>query len=280
MVHVCGICGAEFTKKYNLVAHSKKAKYCLAMQEKKTRTRILLCKGCAYECSTVSELKVHENECVLFLQDELREERDKVKTLELQIVDLKLKVAEIEKDVYKEEYKIIRDRPTKVTNNNLTNKLSSINISTIEPFTIDTVRKKVQEGEYTYDLFLQGIEGVQKFILGIVIKDDEKNYATTDISRPNFHRLEESRRWVGDKGALFIAKAFDEMSPSALTHFNHFQEEMSRAIANKNADELERLDNIRENTRDSLTGIIRPESSQRKELLTEVIRYVKPYVAI
>ena len=278
----CPFCGTLFGNKYILTTHQKKAKYCLAIQGRSPQK--IQCSSCGVSFKESSRSS-HENECVDFLRAEMVKLKNEKMSLEREVWELKLKLelqfkiieTETSRNIYEKEYKAIRDKPTY---NSVTNKLNSINISTIDPFTVDTVRKRLGKGEYTYDLFLQGLEGIQKFILGMITKDDEKSYATTDASRLNFHRLEETKKWVGDKGALFIARTFDEMKSAAIGHFRRFQSETDKALAEEDMEELQRLDDIRENTRDTLTGITHPDSPQRKELLSSIIKYVRPYVAV
>jgi len=193
---------------------------------------------------------------------------------------MKLKMENVRLTTYEREYREIRDKPTSTTYNSTINKLNTINIGSISPFTLDTVKNRLQNGGYTYDLFLMGKTGMNQFILNIITKDDELNYATTDVSRPNFHRLEESRQWVGDKGAKFLGKVFDELAPVAHTYFEQLGKEKGVATDKKARADVERLDSLQTKVKPMVCGLLYEDSNDRKTLLTDVIKYIKPHVAI
>src|SRR5437868_15497016 len=149
MEYTCDICGTAFGKKYNLVSNKKKAKYCIALQQQKK------CKGCSDLFGSLAILREHEQSCVSFLHFKIEMLEYQISTLEEENSELKLKMVETGtgRDIYKEEYQAIRDKPTTATstttsytNNSINQKLNAINISTIEPFTIDTVRRRLETG--------------------------------------------------------------------------------------------------------------------------------------
>jgi hypothetical protein len=265
MEHPCSFCGNVFRRKFNLDVHQRSADYCLRIQGKKPA---LICIGCETPFKSKLKLGKHEQECVPYLQD-------KIKKLENEIVELRLKSAKTE--VYKEEYLAIRDKPTTTYNNTTTNKLKMVNIATIEPFTLDTVKKHLSDDKYTYKMFLDGALGVKQFILRMITKDDEKNYVATDTNRKNFHRLELARNWVSDKGALFLTKVFDEMKPLALGYFDRFQETVK---ATKRFEEIEANDAVLDKIMPVMRAIINPEHKDRKTLQDDIIKYIQPHVAV
>jgi len=204
--------------------------------------------------------------------DKLKTETDKLK------IEISKSGLETKANIYEKEYHAIRDKPTTTTYNNMTsNKLKLVNTSTIEPFTVETVRTRLINNEYTYDTYMSGLNGIKRFIMGIITKDDEKNYVTTDVSRPNFHRLEDTKKWIGDKGALFLNELFDEMRPKVQEHWDKFTTEMDRAVT---FEDRESFDGDLERVKPIAVAIINPSSKPRKELLDDVIKHIKPRVAI
>ena len=273
-------------KKFQSHSTSKTAKYCLRIQKGLPDT--FTCNWCCKEFVSHKKLEEHKDLCVLRLQEELKERDDRLQKLEDEknaeinklkdeLYTLKLKMARIEAgyDIYEKEYHAIRDKPTASNYNTITqNKLKLVNTSTIEPFTLDTVKKRLTDSGYTYDMFLQGSMGVKKFILGIITKDEEKSYVSTDSNRKNFHRLEMAKKWVDDKGALFLTKVFDEMRPLTLEYFGRFHEETS------SCEEREENDKILDKIMPVVRAINHPEHKDRKTLQDEIVKYIKPYVSI
>lgn len=287
MEYICDICSSSFTQKYNLVAHQKSAKYCIALR--KSKTDIPQCEFCSKTFGSKQRLTLHQRSCVPRLQNMLKtteeeysaimaDKDSQIAELKSEIDSLKLEMAKMEAkyDIYEKEYHAIRDKPTTTNYNTITqNKLKLVNTSTIEPFTLDTVKKRLGECGYTYDMFLQGSLGVKKFVLGMITKDEEKSYVSTDSTRKNFHRLEMAKKWVDDKGAVFLTKVFDEMKPLALQYFGKFHEEMGNTTTyNEETDKI--LDTIMPVVR----AVTHPEHKDRKILQEDIIRYIKPHVSI
>jgi hypothetical protein len=272
MVFDCEFCGSTFTTKGNLTAHINNARYCLAMRKTPT-----ICEGCEKTFSSKKALTAHVKICreivIKTLRGEVSELREELSKAREEIIRL---------STLEKEYFAIRDKPhiTTTYNNSTITKLKTINISTITPFTLENVRERLQNGEYTYDQFICGLVGIKKFILSLVVKDDEKNYATTDISRPNFHRLEESRQWVGDKGARFLSQVFDEIAPIAQKYSDKLAAENTVAVKQNNGSEISRLDTVRTRVKPVYYGLLEPESKERSTLLADVIKHIRPHVAV
>ncbi len=288
----CEWCGTTFIKKSNLDMHLKTAKYCLA--ERNGEIQSFKCEGCEKQYSTLSVLTRHKKGCKDFSNYSLRTElntlqfktemiissyefqisklQDQLKTLETQDVETKA-------TIYEKEYLAIRDKPTTTVNNgNITTiKLKSVNIATIDPFTIETVIARLGRGEYSYERFCEGMRGLEAFLLGIMIKDDEKSYVTTDKSRSNFHRLEENRQWIGDAGALFLMNVFDAMIPIMNEHWDRYTlpPKQKRSI-----EEIEYYSNELSDLNKIALGILRSDIPARKQLIGEVIKTIKLPVAI
>lgn len=304
ITHDCQFCGSVFNSRSTLITHKKTAKYCLSLRDKTPVTHS--CELCFKEFTLKSNLKAHSQRCHEKLPEnmqkfidnsrlklkeaedkstKLEEENAKMK-VELKALKKKLSKMEVESEkavlkteatIYKEEYKAIRDKPTTVYNTT-NNKLKLVNTATIEPFTVETVRNRLNDNKYTYGDFMSGLNGIKRFIMGIITKDDEKNYVTTDTSRPNFHRLEDTKKWIGDKGALFLNELFDEMKPVVQEHWQNFSKELNEV---ESADERDVLIMDLDRVKPVASAILsKNDSKQRKELMEDVIKYIKPRVAI
>lgn len=303
MDYQCEFCGSELNSERSLIAHKKTAKYCLELRGIESEVYKCLC---LKEFSVKSNLRKHEKVCEKMIQELLKEELEakdleieemakkmrilekkntvlntKVSALRRENQKLKTEAAVIASDttasIYKEEYKAIRDKPTTVYNTT-NNKLKLVNTATIEPFTVETVRNRLNDNKYTYGDFMSGLSGIKRFIMGIITKDDEKNYVTTDTSRPNFHRLEDTKKWIGDKGALFLNELFDEMKPVVQEHWTYFANELNTV---EDAEERDDLMSDMDRIKPIASAILsKNDSKQRKELMEDVIKYIKPRVAI
>ena len=196
--------------------------------------------------------------------------KNKNKTLKHQIDELKLELAE------KKGMLATKTAPKTITNNNYTNpKLLTINCSTIDPFTVDTVKKAIQAGSYTFQHFKRGADGIADFISDMICTDDgQMNYACSDVSRNKCHRLIETREWETDNGASFIKKVLDQLKEPAIVHNQKIIDMW------KDVDTRDHGDELRERTRNTLKGILHADTEERKELFTKVRLEVKKLAAI
>ena len=283
----CEFCSTTFKAKYNLNAHIKSAKYCMAMRG---TTKNLKCNGCEKNFGNNVTLERHTKTCksiiikgkddeIVILKQRISSLEDENHKLKLDNSKLELKLEssklEVKADIYKEEYHAIRDRPT-TTYNSTTNRLKLINISTIDPFTVDTVKNRLKSGVYSYEEFLRGVIGIQEFILNMVIKGKELSYTIVDVTRPNYQRLEDSREWVPDINAHFIGIVFDEMKLPIKEYYDRFNDEDAACKTEK---EHERFDIIRERINPVYRGITKTaDNKDRKTLQSKVISYIKPRI--
>lgn len=315
MAYLCEFCNSTFKYNCNLITHQKSAKYCLESRIVPDKP-LYECDVCYKGFVRKSVMQVHAKTCnspfympqkiqtMLDQKDEeinakdreleakdeeieaLKEEIKRLETStkqvgklksELKTLKTKLPLVQAKADIYQEEYRAIRDKPTNVYNTT-TNKLKLVKTETIDPFTVETVRNRLNDNQFTYGDFMSGLNGIKRFIIGIITKDDEKNYVTTDISRPHFHRLEDTKKWIGDKGALFLNKLFDEMKPAVQEHWDKFVAEMERARGYQDMDDFDAdLDRVKPI---ACAIIAKQDSKCRKELLDDIIKYIKPRVAI
>jgi len=283
MKFTCEFCNNTFTSSCNLITHKRTAKYCLALRGENTIT--YECEKCCQVFCTKPVMKQHEKKCKTLyriprkIQNLLNDKDLEIKTLQEEITKLKLENATLVSDtkatIYEKEYHAIKDKPTYTTNTTTTNKLKMVNTATIDPFTIEAFRARLARGEYTYDTFVAGNLGIKRFILGVMTKDDERNYVTTDTSRENFHRLEETRKWINDKGAGYLNKMLDEMKPVVQEHWDKF------LLEGKNTEDKESYHIDLDRVKPLACAIIgKSDCRQRTILLDDVIKHIKPRVAI
>jgi len=301
-IQVCEYCDNEFSCVSSLILHKKTAKYCLIKQGIYI-DKYQQCSFCRTIFSTKTNLDKHNKICNNRIIDELKcklteteillqDYEEKFIFMQADIEDLKrqnhaLNIENAKLSVYKEEYTIIRDKPTTTTNtnsntvnNNTTtnNKLKLVNTATIDPFTVDLVKTRLEGNEYTYAAFLLGENGIKRFILDMITKDDEKNYVTTDVSRSNFHRFKETRKWGLDAGAKFLTNVFNEMKPLVKQYWAKFNAEADNA---KSPEEHESFDVDRDKIKPIVLAIDGPVDSRfRNELLGNVVKHIKPHVAV
>jgi len=278
----------------NLITHKRTAKYCL--QSRGEEIYHYECDLCQNVFSSRPNLLKHKKSCkigvltksVKDLELLLQDCEEKLAFREIDVEEMRkeidrLRIENAKLGVYKEEYKVIRDKPTTsvsttVNNNTTNNKLKLVNTATIDPFTVDLVKNRLEGNEYTYGMFLLGENGIKRFILSMITKDDEKNYVSTDITRPNFHRFKETRKWGLDAGAKFLSNVFNEMKPLVKQYWNKFIEEANNA---KSPEEHESFDIDMDKIKPIVLAIDGSlESKARNELLGSVVRYIKPHVAV
>jgi hypothetical protein len=270
----CGSCGSLFSNRSNLTRHLKTLKkHCSA--EKKSYQ----CSYCEYITSTTRGVKIHEYRCKsrerAQFEKEIKELKMELEKAKQEIIDLKLQLAE------KKGMLSIKAAPKNVTatatttTNYVNQKLMSIACSTIDPLTVDTVKKSVGAGNYTFQHFKLGPQGIVDFISDIICTEDgQRNYACSDISRNKCHRLIETREWQTDNGATFINKILDELKEQAISY--------TQKVADmwKKPEERDYGDELRERTREMVSGIIHPKSTERKDLFTKVRAGVKTLAAV
>jgi hypothetical protein len=300
MAMICEFCGAKFLAACNLITHKRTAKYCLALRDEDSLP--YSCEFCKKTFTTEIKWEKHVNICdfkeiehsqtlldekdntIQELREALITQNDDFKTI---IRDLELKIVKLETsyELYEKEFHAIRDRPTTTIAGNNTNtstvtsnKLKTINTSTIEPFTTDLVQKRLNEGAYTYEIFLTGAKGVKSFILDMIIKGDEKNYSNTDVSRSNFHRFKETRKWILDVGAKFLSEVFVQMRPLVEEYSTRLIAEVKLAKTNEEHEHYLHIDELVEPV---IFGIRdKPDTKHHKKLLGDVVAHIKPYVAV
>lgn len=159
--------------------------------------------------------------------------------------------------------------------NSTKNKLMSIPINNIRPFTVETIRDSLVN--YTYEDYIKGPRGLINFIKSIILQPNEngeleRNYVCTDPSRNNYYRLEETREWDNDRGASYLEVLIDEMGPFASECFDQL---CFKATDRTNIFDRESNANLLEKLKPFHFGISRPVSEERDALLTTIRTGIK-----
>ncbi len=204
----CKYCEKVFCSKTNLDRHSK---ICPFKKEYKLNKKIH-----ALE-KTINSLKKDKREKISDLQLKNKKLENQLKKKDEEIVTLKIKCESNKTEVYHEVCDKVLDKST-ITNNTayIHPKLANLPITTIHPLTSDYVKEQVANGEYSFDHYRRGEDGIVDFINSITMCENdngelERNYVTTDTSRDSFHRLVETKEWEKDKGGKFIDVILDNL---------------------------------------------------------------------
>jgi hypothetical protein len=251
----CEFCHKKFANKQNVLRHQKtackkkspdeefKCKYC-----EKAVSRKNILDSHIETCSLKKEYKLKKKnrelenyyknksdkwkkECKQFETDienlkwELKSKNRKFKKIieekDKEIISLKIKCESNKTDVYHEVCDKVLDKST-VTNNTayIHPKLANLPVTNIHPLTEDYVKKQVANGEYSFDHYRKGEDGIVDFINSITMCENdngeiERSYVSTDASRDSFHRLVETKEWEKDKGGKFIDVILDTLGNRA-----------------------------------------------------------------
>jgi len=257
--YICEYCKAQFTQKSALKTHlnsCQDAKNIAHAKDVETLNERLIALESVQTKLIQEKNKIISNERKEFelskqkLLKELEEKNAKISEQNAKISEQSLKIIKLENDIAKGKGILIGINSAKppipqvihnnhsnnnktVTNNTTVNqKLSLIPINNIEPFTIEFVNRNINK--YDYNTFLKGELGIVNFIkdLTILELDDgtiEKNYASTNRSRNNFHRLIEDKEWKQDGGARFIQEILTSLAGPASEHMKQLTKELAEA---------------------------------------------------
>lgn len=274
MTHICEFCHNTFSSSSNLALHQKSAKYCLKLRGSSLPKIKYECKYCKEIFNRQSSLFRHDEVCPKS-SDYWKEVSEKK---EAENIALKEKIRELELQLAQKEGMLMIKTAPKTINNNtnfVSQKLLTIQCDTIDPLTVDTVKKAIDSGGYTFQHFKLGADGIVDFISDIICTEDgQRNYACSDISRNKCHRLIETRDWQTDNGATFINKILDQLREPAIRYNAKIIEMWEKS------DERELGDELREKTRDTFKGIVSPKTLERKELFAKVRTEVKKLAAV
>lgn len=231
----CEYCEHEFTNKFILATHQKRAKYCIKIQQDKNievKEDLFRCEYCDLTCSPTNAARHMEN-CRAKLVNKLEEAEDLIEKQRIEILRLNDELA-----IYKERSNKItektdipdkRDPDTQTTNNtvsnntvtngnltvnNTTNNIQHVTKNTIiNNFSIlnlgsDDITDKVN-GNFTLEHLKTGVGGLLDFLLEHVLTDNEGRlkYGCTDLSRQIFKYKDTGGNITEDPKARKLFKA-------------------------------------------------------------------------
>ena len=202
---------------------------------------------------------------------------DEIKNLRKIVSSKNRKITLLEKQLAFERGRILESSKPKTLNYKCStkNKLASISTDNIRPFTVETIRANLHN--YTYEDFLMGPKGLIKFLKSIIMNTNEngeveRNYVCTDPSRNNYFRLEETKEWDSDRGALYIEIFVDEMHRPTSTYFDKL---CSKVIDRTDTFNREYNAHLVEELKPFYQGVLRPISKERDALLTTIKTGIK-----
>jgi hypothetical protein len=293
----CKYCERVMSRKNSLERHIQT---CPSKREYKLNKKILQLEASHLEKEKEweREYKQIEKECkqleksVESLKQELKTKNKKfkkqLKEKDEAITELKIKCGSSKADgkveVYDKVCAKVLDKSTN-TNNimNIHPKLANLPITTIHPLTEDYVKKRVANGEYTFDHYRRGENGIVDFINSITMCENdngeiERSYVTTDASRDSFHRLVETKEWEKDKGGKFIDVIFDTLSDRVDKYQNQLLDERIKCKDGKTCGyDPEVL--YKRNT-DLHSGIVSGKGKQRQSLRKRIKKETSDKVAV
>jgi len=260
----CEHCGSLFASLPNLNRHIKTNKKCLALRNGGKSD--ISCEYCERAFSRKDSLQRHEELCSKRLDWYVK----RTEELKKELVDVRTELVKVkaERDIYRDRCETLDKKSTTTTINNITNiKLEGVNISTIDPFTTETIHKRLTD--FNFEMFSNGYRGIVTFARSIIIKEDEKNYVVTDPSRNAFHRLIESRDWKKDPNGMFLDILLDELRPNIYEHYDQVMTIMREA---KTEDEREDADLLMDKTKPVYFGARGDRGSKDREELRQKLR--------
>jgi len=292
---LCDYCNQEFIRVDVLQLHLKTCKTKLKQQEEdktnKLEKTIINQKheiNLLKESEGLDKIIFNKNQEISGLKKNISEKDREILNLKKSIRQFKQneKNFELEKQLAFEKGRVLEASKPKIIAKNYKcrsstrNKLMSIPTENIKPFTVKTIKDSLDN--YTYDDYLMGARGVIKFLKSLILMTNksgeiERNYVCTDPSRNNYYRLEESKEWDSDRGALFIENVIDELKPLASEYFDQVS---SKAATRTDTFERDYHAKLLEELKPFQSGFSRPHSKERATLLTNIRTGIKASASV
>nr|QBK85684.1 MAG: hypothetical protein LCMAC101_02790 [Marseillevirus LCMAC101] len=279
VTYECKYCGRCFTRKHVLASH---------MLRCQLKDNHILQKNLDLKENEIDNLKKSIKKLNLKLSsrnDNIENLRQIIEEKDEEIMALKIKCETNKTEIYHEVCDKVLDKST-VTNTTtyIHPKLANLPITNIHPLTEDYVKKRVANGEYSFDHYRKGEDGIVDFINSITMceNDDgivERNYVSTDTSRDSFHRLVETKEWEKDKGGKFIDVILDTLE----NRVNNYQ---LRLIDEKIKFKDTRCPHgydpqtVLENNHDLNTGVVKSHGKERRTLRKRIKKDTSNKVAV
>ena len=275
----CEYCGNQFNNYNNLIRHQKRSIKCKNQQnqldqENLQSQKLNVCSNCSNSIDLENKPKIYCNNCfmsnIIFMQNEklkndiiqLKEIIDKL-VLEKESINtekghLIIKVAQLEgklTGIFEGFNAKSPINPNNTINNKIINKkelvyikLKNLDVSTIEPFILETVEKRLKNGKYSYKLFQKSHPGVSEFLKLIIKKGEERSYVCNEADSKKFYRLftkgnseitdsELPSGWVKDYGAEFLKKIIPMLETYADKYKDKEIDEINEDIKNTFGDD-------------------------------------------
>lgn len=281
IMFTCEFCNKKFVNEQNVLRHQKTS--C----KKRTPTEEFKCKYCQKTLSRKNSLDRHINTCPLkaeyklktksnrwkkerltfeetieSLRQEIKEKDEKIKSLEIEYERGKI-------EIYEKVCTRVLDKST-VTNTYVHPKLVNLPITTIHPLTPNYVKEQVAGGNYTFDNYLRGEDGLVEFIYSITMCKNnegeiERNFVCTDPSRDSYHRLIETKDWQKDKGGKFVDVILNTLSDRVDNYHNQLLDERIKYKGARTPDGYDPEYIFKKNT-DMHSGVVQTHGVDRKSL--------------
>jgi len=283
--HKCKYCLRYFLNKNNLERHKTtcplkkeyglKKKILESEQDQKARTkkwkkeRKLL--KTTIECSEqeINELKKVIEEKNIEITKIIEENNTEITKKDQEIAALKVECEKGKIEVYDKICAKVLDKPT-VTNTYIHPKLINLPITTIHPLTPEYVQEQVANGNYGFDHYLKGEDGLVEFIYSITMCENEdgemeRNYVCTDPSRDSYHRLVETKEWQKDKGGKFMDVILDTLSGRVDGYHHQLLDERIKYKGLKAPDGYD-PDYVYKKNNDMHSGVVQVRGTERRSL--------------
>jgi len=230
--HECEHCMHVFNSRNSLLAHQRRARYCLDLQGK-TNDDMLECDHCTKKFTLLQNLETHILSCkvrkkaedkekdilIVKLRDENKEQRCEITKLESELKVYK---------VYKEQaeratacIETIAQQPKTVSNNK--NNITNTYIEKLEILSTDSMKTHLPN--LTLEHVNNGPKGYATFALEGPFKD---KVVCTDISRKILKYRDENKLIQTDQGGIALGKKFFQtVQPRSIEILMKEQEEIS-----------------------------------------------------
>ncbi len=269
VTYSCEYCDKSFTRNFNLRRHLA---VCSVKCDRDVKEKI---KNIKRGYKEKNQKLIEEN---FKLQEKIKKLKLEMREKDEEITELKVKCETGKIEVYDKVCDKVLDKST-VTNNTayIHPKLVNLPITNIHPLTEGYVKDQVDNGNYTFDHYLRGENGLVDFIYSITMRENddgelERNYVCTDPSRDSYHRLVETKEWKKDKGGKFVDVILDTLSDKADDyHMKIFDERRDSKSSNSQKLKLGYdPDYVYKLNTDMHSGIVQSRGKDRRNLRQKI----------